>query len=162
MVAHVPVLVIMGALKAVQQQTDNRREVGQQSIELMRLQVQAETLDRRHERQAKLLGKLAQIGQQMHDKKVDAILEVFKGVKEVLLDQQNIFRDEKSQITQASFSASSEAFVLIQKRQSEIDRELHDIRHALDENANAAYAMIAEATARIPTDMMSEIEDLRS
>ncbi|WFE92642.1 hypothetical protein K1718_27470 (plasmid) [Roseibium porphyridii] len=161
MAVHVPAMVVVGALRAIQQQSNNRQLAQQQSIEMMRLKMEIDAQDRQRERQAQLLSKLVDVAQDMHNKKIDAVMEIFRGVKEVLLDQQRIFDEEKKDIRQASYSASSDGFVLMKKRQKEIDRELANIRTAIEENANAAYAMIASIEPALPSSTAMQIEDLR-
>ena len=179
MAIHVPAMVVVGALKAIQNQSNNQQNMALSAeqtkrdlIALKRFEMEVSAADARHAREVDALDRhrdrqlvafqrLADLSQQNAEAKIEAYLSVFRDVREVLRDQQKTYSEELQQVTQASFTADAEGYVLINKRKSEIDKELAAIRTAITENAAAAYAKIEAVFPEIPAEHRPALEDLR-
>ncbi len=174
MAVHVPVMVVMGALKAVQQQANSRQATQQQMTDLARLKVQSQMLDRQQQREAILkdrqneresnaLLQLATMSKEMASTKIDAVMQIFEGVKEVLLGHQAILGAEKAAISQAELTGtlSGPQQVLRMKRQGEIDLKLAEISAAAMQLGDTAFAVIAKIEGSVDRDINHRIEDLR-
>jgi len=144
MAVQVPILAISAALKMMQLQTEVRSAAQQREAqrEFVRLRLEAE--DRRHQREAQTLIELANIAENLNRTKAEAILRVFEGVKDVLLSHQNVLAQEKAALSQADLMGdlSGPQFVLRQKRQRELDRELADVSAAAMQLGETAFALI--------------------
>lgn len=189
MAVHVPAMVVVGALKAVQNQANNQQERSMASMQLKRdtlalrrLEMELDSADERHarslraadrqherelaaedrqrDRQLAAFRRLTDLSEKTAKMKVEAYLEIFRDVRDVLRDQQQIYGDELREITKMSFSASSEGNVLINKRKAEIDKELQGIRTAITENAKAAYTVISTVYPELPKKARSALENL--
>ena len=171
--------MVVSALKAIQNQSANQQnralsaeQTKRDLIALKRFEMEVSAADARHEREVDALDRhrdrqlvafqrLADLSQQNAEAKIEAYLSVFQDVRDVLRDQQRMYSEELQQVTQASFSATPEGNVLINKRKAEIDKELAAIRTAITENAKAAYAKIEAVFPEIPAEHRPVLEDLR-
>lgn len=181
MAVHVPVMAVMGALKAIQHQADTKQannrsnaELQRHMLDLSRLKVEAQMADRQHQRevvlrdrqnqrQSEALVRLASLSSEMVNMKTSAVMQVFEGVKEVLLNHQSILGAEKAAISQAELTGtlSGPQHVLRMKRQRELDRELAAISAAAIQLGDTAFSVISQIESKIGESTKLQIEDLR-
>lgn len=170
MAAHIPVLVLTGALKAIQQQTASRQEhnrsrvdLERHAMDLARLRMEARQLEQQHQRQADMLLRLADLSADMTRMQLASVMEVFHGIREVLLNHQSILGAEKAAISQANLGGTLDGaqFVLRMKRQKEIDRELAAISAAAMQLADTAFSVIAQIEPDMRQGTRQQIEALR-
>lgn len=159
MAVQIPAVIVVGALKAIQQQVINRTNAQHNQTDLMRLKLELQ--DRHKDRQAAMLSQLADISSDLSKAKTDAMLEVFQGVREGLLNHQKMLGDEKASLNQAMVTSTAEHHVLIRKRQREIGRELSDIDDALLQLGDTAFDVLSAITPQLPSSLLGQIENLK-
>ncbi|WP_226584310.1 hypothetical protein [Acuticoccus sediminis] len=151
----VPAMLIMSGLRLIQRQSDDRsrgRELAiQRAHEREVLRMEIEAAGQRHERQKAVLLAILEASERLAVLKLEHMMTIFREAKGVMLAHQTALVEEKSSLTSILLASdvNPARFVLIQKRQREIGRELSDIDEALAQLSETAMSFIDKARAEI-------------
>jgi hypothetical protein len=182
MAVHIPAMVVFGALKAIQNQADNHHakiisseQLKRDVVAIKRLEIELKAQDARHarevemedrqrDREASVLMRMTEMSENLAQWKTDAILEVFRGIKDILLEEQRVLGNEKAALV-TSLTANGKpdevAFVMVQSRQQELDEALAENRQAALQLGDTVFSVVSAIEPTLDNQTKSAIEDLR-
>jgi len=130
-------------------------------LESERLRLDAQALDNLQEREKAVVIAMIDAVSSAHEMKLSMIADAFRDTRDIIRNHQEALLREKEKINEAMFSSelSPERFVLIQKRQRELDEELSDIDDMMASFSSDFMNLVSTIDPKLPPQERLAIED---